>query len=92
MTFLDNYADHLLFLLSAAMIFLPLEHILPRVKREKFIRESLSLDLLYMLLGALMIMILAGLYISLVVSLLESDSKLPRVISCSCDSACEELD
>lgn len=68
MNFLDNYADHLLFLLSAAIIFLPLEHILPRIKREKFIRESLGLDLLYMLLGVLMIMALSGLYISLVVS------------------------
>lgn len=69
MTFLDSYADRLLFLLSAAMIFLPLEHILPRVKREKFVREGLGLDLLYMLLGALMIMLLSGLYITLVVGL-----------------------
>lgn len=69
MNSLDNYADHLLFLLSAAMIFLPLEHILPRVKREKFIREGLGLDLLYMVLGALMIILLSGLYIGLVVRL-----------------------
>lgn len=69
MTFVDSYADHLLYLVSAAMIFLPLEHILPRVKREKFVREGLRLDLLYMLLGALMIMLLSGLYITLVVGL-----------------------
>lgn len=69
MSFLDNYADNLLFLLSAAIIFLPLERLLPRVKRENFIREGLGLDLLYMFVGALMIMLLSGLYISLVVGL-----------------------
>lgn len=68
MNFLDAYAEHLLFLLSAAMIFLPIEHIIPRIKREKFIRENLDLDLVYMLLGAVMIMAVSGLYISLVAS------------------------
>lgn len=68
MTLLDAYAEHLLFLLSAAMIFLPIEHILPRIKREKFVRANLGLDLAYMLLGAMMIIVLSGLYVSLVVS------------------------
>lgn len=68
MNLLDAYAEHLLFLLSAAIIFLPIEHLVPRIKREKFIRENLDLDLVYMLLGAVMIMAVSGLYISLVVS------------------------
>lgn len=72
MNSLENYADHLLFILSAALIFVPLEHIRPRIRREKLIRESLGLDMLYMLLGGLMIMAIAGLYISLVVAILQN--------------------
>lgn len=32
MSFFENYLDSIVFLLSAAVIFVPLEHVLPRVR------------------------------------------------------------
>lgn len=69
MEFLDNYWDRIAFLLSAAIIFLPLEYLLPRVKRGKINREGLGLDLQYMFLGAVMTTSLSVFYISLVVAI-----------------------
>lgn len=34
MNFLENYADRVIFVLCAAMIFIPLEHLLPRLKQK----------------------------------------------------------
>ncbi|QUL36733.1 sterol desaturase family protein [Erythrobacter sp. JK5] len=70
MTFLENYADRLVYLLCAAMIFIPLERILPRIREQKIVRANLTLDVLYMLLGALATMLLSVFFIAIVVSLL----------------------
>ena len=71
MSFLDNYTDHLVFLISAGMLFLPLEHLLPRVKRTRFLREHTRLDVTYMLFGVLMIIAISTLYVAIVVKALE---------------------
>ncbi len=64
MSFFENYLDSIVFLLSAAVIFVPLEHVLPRVRRAGLLRENLRLDLAYALTGSIGIMALSALYIS----------------------------
>lgn len=51
MEFFAKYGDHLLFLLAAALIFIPLEHVLPRHKEQKILRKNLRTDILYILIG-----------------------------------------
>ena len=70
MNFLENYADHLIFVLSAALIFIPLEHLLPRIKERKLLRAGLRLDVTYMLLGALATMVIAAVFVTIMVGLL----------------------
>lgn len=71
MTFLASYADRLVFLLYAAIIFIPLERMLPRVTGQKLVRRNLKLDLLYMLLSTIGLMIISTFFIILVVSVLD---------------------
>lgn len=53
------------------MIFIPLEHTLPRSKQKKFLRENLKLDLIYMLTGYIAIVSLSTFFIYSVVSIFE---------------------
>lgn len=69
MTFVENYADRLVFLLCAALVFIPLEHVIPRIREQKRLRADLKLDLAYMLLGALATMLAASVFIMVVVGL-----------------------
>lgn len=78
MTFLENYVDRLVFLLCAAMIFVPLEQILPRIKQKKLMRAQLKLDLAYMLIGATITMFVSVLFITIVVTAL--DGHIPESI------------
>lgn len=71
MMFLESYADRLVFLLYAAIIFIPLERMLPRVSGQKLVRRNLKLDLLYMLLSTIVLMIISTFFIILVVSVLD---------------------
>ena len=63
MSFFADYADKLVFLVCAAMIFVPLEHLLPRVRRSGLLRENMSLDVVYALGGWIAITALSALYI-----------------------------
>ena len=62
MNFLESYADNVVFLLCAAMIFVPLERILPRVERTAFMRENIRLDVAYALAASVLTMALSALY------------------------------
>lgn len=46
MTFLENYADRVLFITSAALIFIPLERLFHRFKVQLNARPDMELDLL----------------------------------------------
>ena len=70
MNFLDNYLDKLIFLVSAALVFIPLERVFPRVRRQGWLRDNLKLDVMYMLLGAVAIMLLSAIFITVAVVLL----------------------
>lgn len=70
MNFLESYADRVIFVLCAAMIFVPLEHLLPRLKQQRLLRADLKLDLAYMLLGVIATMAVATLFVTIVVSAL----------------------
>ena len=70
MTFLEQNADRLVFVLYAALIFIPLEHILPRRKEQKLLRADLGMDIAYMLLGGLGTKLAATVFITLIVILL----------------------
>jgi len=70
MTFLENYADKLVFLSCAAMIFIPLEHFLPRVRRNGFLRENMLLDATYALVGSIAVMALSAIYIAIAMAAL----------------------
>ena len=70
MNFLDNYLDKLIFLISAALVFIPLERVFPRVRRQGWLRNNLKLDVMYMLLGAVAIMLLSAIFITVAVVLL----------------------
>jgi len=78
MTLFENSVDRLLFLLCAAMIFVPLEQILPRLKHKKILRADLKLDLAYMLVGATLTMLVSVVFITLVVGAL--DDHIPAFI------------
>ena len=67
MTFLENYIVNLVFLLFAALVFIPLEHLLPRVSRNGLKRDGLKLDLAYMLLGSALTMVAATLFVTIVI-------------------------
>ena len=69
MTFLANYADHLWFVLGAALVFIPLEHVLPRRKEQKLLRPALKLDLAFMLLGVVGTMLAAAVFVVIMVGL-----------------------
>jgi len=69
MTFLENYTDHLVFVLGAALLFIPLEHLLPRLKEQKLLRSGLRLDLAFMLIGVLGTMLAATVFVTIIVGL-----------------------
>lgn len=69
MTFLENYADRLVFFLSMALVFIPLERLLPRNRKQRIRRPNLKMDLAYMLLGGIATTVLATFVITIVVAL-----------------------
>jgi sterol desaturase/sphingolipid hydroxylase (fatty acid hydroxylase superfamily) len=69
--FLQNYGDKLLFLLAAALLFIPLEHFLPRHKGKKIVRKNLLTDVLYAFLGYIMVAVVAIIAVTLIVICLE---------------------
>ncbi len=70
MTFLENYADRLLFIISAALIFIPLERFFPRVRVQLKARPDMKLDLLYMFVSTILLMGATAIFIMIVVSAL----------------------
>lgn len=68
MTLIDSMSDRAIFVLSAAMIFIPLEHLLPRAKGQTLARTGMKIDLSYMLVGGFLIMGLKLLFIAGVVT------------------------
>jgi sterol desaturase/sphingolipid hydroxylase (fatty acid hydroxylase superfamily) len=70
MTFLQNYANHLVFIFSAALLFIPLELLLPRLKEQKLLRSGLKLDVTFMLLGVVGTMLAATVFVTIMVGLL----------------------
>jgi sterol desaturase/sphingolipid hydroxylase (fatty acid hydroxylase superfamily) len=68
MTFLENYADRVLFIISAALIFMPLERLFPRFKVQLNARRDMKLDLLYMFVAVILLMALSMIFIVSVVS------------------------
>lgn len=72
MTFLNGEIDRLVFLLYAALIFVPLERLLPRVRRQTWLRRNLALDLCYMIFGAMITVFLSMLFVLGVVTALGS--------------------
>lgn len=59
MTLFESYADRIVFLLWAAMVFVPLERIVPRFKDRKLLRQNLKLDVLYMIIGMIPTLVLS---------------------------------
>lgn len=72
MTFVEEYADRIVFLLCAAMVFIPLERMVPRVKQKKLLRSGLKLDLLYMFVGMIPTMIISIVFIVIAVGILDN--------------------
>lgn len=70
MSFLENYADRIIFVLCAAMIFIPLEQLLPRIRQQRVLRADLKLDLAYTLLGAIATMAVATVFVTIAVNAL----------------------
>lgn len=68
MTFFDNQADRLVFLVCAALIFIPLERLIPRVRQNGWLRGNLVLDLWYMFVGAALTALLSIGFVFVVVS------------------------
>lgn len=70
MMYLEAYADRMVFVLCAALIFVPLEQLLPLRRREHLLRADLRLDLAYMVLGVIATMLAAALFVAVVVAII----------------------
>lgn len=67
----ESYLDRLVFLISAALVFVPLERLLPRIKQKGWKRDNLTLDMTYMLVGSAITMLLSVVFITVAVTLLK---------------------
>lgn len=69
MAFFAEYGEKLLILLAAAIIFIPLETLLPRHKDQKIIRKNLRTDILHAVIGYVFSFAISFLFIVIMWSL-----------------------
>jgi len=70
MEFAQKYMDQLLFVFTAALIFIPLEAILPKHKEQRQLRAHLKTDIAYVIAGYVFFMIFATVFIFIMITLL----------------------
>lgn len=72
MTFLESYADRVLLLLWASVVFIPLERLVPRTRHQTLRRADLKLDLAYTFVGVIPIMFASAIFVTGVVAALSN--------------------